>query len=333
MPLVSIPASWPNVLHPISRPSAWIMQDRSSCTSAPKCSTMFLPTTLKTFPRAGSQVDPFASFLRQSAGVGAAQHSSALDRTKVHGAASTDYFVSTNPAWMLPARAAKKHESNANTYWPSAVHDSGAWDRQVAFGARQTICMYAPYRYSDTHDAENKGVEGAAKIYSMQTVNRERTRLANAVFRDWQKAHLQLLATMHASRTELFSQTRHTLSTPTGHVGNSLKSPVSSNGHGSTASEKTWKSGSGRPLATTSVETVSMIRSNNSKYSLLALWNALRSPIRTCAAKFRLPAAKARLGCSSYLQSQQIRTRTLESELCSLFEVVFNHGTVAKVAI
>ena len=73
MPLLSRPATCPNVLHPISRPSAWIMHDKAFSTSSPTWSTMGFPRTWNIPDRVGLHDKP-ARFLGQSEGVLAAKH-------------------------------------------------------------------------------------------------------------------------------------------------------------------------------------------------------------------------------------------------------------------
>lgn len=75
IPLVRSPATWPNVLHPISNPSAWIMQDMAFCTSCPTWSTMaaLVPTTRNIPDRSGLQNFP-ACLAGQSSGVFALRH-------------------------------------------------------------------------------------------------------------------------------------------------------------------------------------------------------------------------------------------------------------------
>lgn len=53
IPLESMPAMWPNVLHPINRPSAWIMQDKALCTSGSRWRKIGIPITSKVPGRIG----------------------------------------------------------------------------------------------------------------------------------------------------------------------------------------------------------------------------------------------------------------------------------------
>ena len=82
MPLVRSPATWPNVLHPINKPSAWIMQDIAFCTSGPTCSVMGLLSTLNTPVLCGLQNFP-ARFSGQSSGIFASKHSESCKRIPV----------------------------------------------------------------------------------------------------------------------------------------------------------------------------------------------------------------------------------------------------------
>lgn len=89
IPLVSSPAMWPKVLHPISKPSAWIMHDSAFRTSEPTCSVMGLRSTLNIPDRCGVQKLP-ARFSGQSSGVFASTHSESCSH--IQGVKNNEIF-------------------------------------------------------------------------------------------------------------------------------------------------------------------------------------------------------------------------------------------------